>query len=242
MNPVIKQQLAPTGTLRAGINMSNFLLVTGKDSNGNPVGPSPDMAAGIAKELGVELKLVPYNGPGELADAATRNEWDIGNIAAETERARVMDFSPAWCEIQATCLVPAGSDIQSFDDVDQPGIRIAVKARAAYDLWLTENLHHATLVSAPSLDASFELFREQSLPVLAGLRPKLLEQQTLMPGARVLDDSFTAIQQSIGCRKDRPEARAYLADFVYRAIGTGLVDSLIQKHGVEGRLSAAAPA
>jgi len=233
------EELAPNGTLRAGINMSNFLLVSETDANGKIDGVSPRMAAAIAAELGVELKLIQYKGPGDVADAAQNDEWDIANIAAESERAKFIAFSPAYCEIQATYLLPPGSAIKKIEDVDQAGVRIAVKERAAYDLWLVENLKHATLYKAPSVDESFALFQGEGLDVLAGLRPKLLEQQSLMPGSVLFDKSFTAVQQSVGCRTGKPLAAAYLQDFVNRAKQIGLVSSLIAQFDVQGRLSVA---
>lgn len=232
-------ELAPTGILRAGINMSNFLLVNETTSNGDPDGVSPRIAKAIADELGVNLKLIPYKGPGDVADAAQSNEWDIANIAAEAERARFINFSNAYCEIQATYLVPPGSTLSTLAEVDQTGIRIAVKERAAYDLWLTENLENATLHRAPSLDESFTLFEKDKLEVLAGLRPKLIEQQKLMPGSVLFDQSFTAVQQSIGCQTEKPLAGAYLNDFVQRAKNEGLVASLIEQFNVKGQLSVA---
>lgn len=235
----IAADLAPGGTLRAAINMSNFLLVSATDSNGNPDGLSPAMARSIAEELGVKLQLLPFKGPGEVADGALSGSWDIANIAAEAERAKVITFSPAYCEIQATYLVPANSAIKSLEDVDKPGIRIAVKGRAAYDLWLTENLKHAELVRAESLDASFEVFKEQQLEVLAGLRPKLIEQQALLEGSTLFDQSFTAVQQSIGCQTGKQAAAEYLSDFVQRAKSSGLIERLISHYNVAGRLSVA---
>lgn len=233
------KQLAPHGKLRAGINMSNFLLVSETKANGEIDGVSPRIATAIAAELGLELELIQFTGPGDVADASETDGWDIANIAAEAERARVISFSPAYCEIQATYLLPPGSAIKSLQEVDKPGVRIAVKNRAAYDLWLTENLKHATLLRAPSLDDSFTLFQDEKLEVLAGLRPKLLEQQALMPGSFLFEESFTAVQQSVGCQIGKPLATAYLKDFVNRAKQTGLVASLIDQFGVQGRLSVA---
>ena len=219
--------------------MSNFLLVSDSTPEGHADGVSPRIAQAIADELGVELVLVPYKGPGEVADGAQSNEWDIANIAAEAERARFISFSPAYCEIQATYLIPPNSPITVMADVDKPGVRIAVKDRAAYDLWLKENLKHATLERAPSLDDSFTLFKDSNLEVLAGLRPKLLEQQSLMPGSTLFDESFTSVQQSIGCQTGKALASAYLQDFVQRSKHNGLILSLIEQFGVVGRLSVA---
>ncbi len=237
----IARRLAPGGILRAGINMSNFLLVTGETAAGEPDGVSPDMARALAAELGLEAQMVTYKGPGQLADAIADDGWDIGNIAAEPERAKTIQFSQAYCEIQATYLISPNSagNISSIEDVDQPGIRIAVKARSAYDLWLTDNLRHAELVRVATIDESFETFVEQELEVLSGLRPALQSQSEKLPGSVLLDDSFTAIQQSIGCRPGDSDVAEYVADFVRRSIAEGRVASLIEKHGVTGRLSVA---
>lgn len=241
MYDLIKEQLAPTGVLRAGINMSNFLLVSSKTAAGEPAGVSPDMAQAIAARLGVGLQLVPYKGPGEVADGAATHQWDIANIAVEAERAKTISFSAAYCEIQATYLLPADSAISTIADVDKAGNRISVKQRAAYDLWLTENLHNATLVRSASMDDSFNLFREQSLEVLAGLRPRLMEDAKTIPGSRLMDESFTAVQQSIGCLPGKTEAADFLNRFVVDSISSGLVARLIEKHGVSGKLSVANP-
>ena len=95
VDPEVIAQLAPTGILRAAINMSNFLLVVDKTPGGDPVGPSPGMAAAIAAELDVPLKLVPFQTPSEIVEAAGSGVWDIGNIGAEPQRAAVMDFTSA---------------------------------------------------------------------------------------------------------------------------------------------------
>jgi len=239
MNDQLLAQLAPTGVLRVGVNMANFLLVTGESDNGAPDGVSPAMATAMAAKLGVPVSLVPYKGPGEVADAATRDEWDIGNIAAEPERAKVITFSSAYCEIQATYLLPADSKLQSVAEVDAPGNRIGVKDRAAYQLWLTDHLEHATLVKEESHEDAFEVFVRDSLDAFASLRPKLIEHQQTLPGSRMLDTSFTEVTQAIGCRHGRPEAAAFIESFVKESIASGFVQSLIDKYNVTGKLSVA---
>ena len=201
MSPEVVAQLAPTGTLRAGINMSNFLLVTGKAANGDPQGVSPDMARAIADRLGVPMTLVPFKTPGELADAAGTGAWDIGNIGAEPQRAKTIDFTAAYVEIEATYLVPAGSPLQSIADVDKAGIRIAFPPRSAYGLYLSNNIEHAELVPAEGSGAVFELFVNEKLDALAGLRPGLIGDVEKLPGSRMLDGQFSAVQQAVGTAK-----------------------------------------
>ncbi|MDA0822493.1 MAG: transporter substrate-binding domain-containing protein [Proteobacteria bacterium] len=234
-----RAELAPTGVLRAAINLSNFLLVTGKSPQGDPEGVSPDMASAVAERLGVPLKLIAFDNPGALADAATQGVWDIGNIGAVGQRAKTIVFTAAYAEIEATYLVPAGSPLLRIEDVDREGVRIAVAARSAYGLWLSDNIRHAQLITANGLSGSFELFVDQGLDALSGLRPRLADDLKKLPGARILDGQFTAVQQAIGTLPDRPNGAAFLHSFVEEAKASGLVENLCKKYGVFGQLTVA---
>lgn len=240
MSSDVVSELAPKGVLRAGINLSNFLLVTGRSAEGDPQGVSPSMAAEIARRLGVEIEYVPFKSPGELADAADQDLWDIGLIGAEPQRAEKIAFTAAYVEIEATYMVPPGSAIQNIAEVDRPGVRISVTGRSAYGLWLERNIKQAELVRTDTLDSSFEQFRDQDLEALAGLRPRLLSDVKLMPGARILDGQFSAVQQAIGTAKANTAGARFLADFVEEAKASGFVAGLIEKHNVVG-LSVAPP-
>ncbi|PZN96216.1 MAG: ABC transporter substrate-binding protein [Hyphomicrobiales bacterium] len=235
------RMLAPTGVLRAGINLSNFLLVSGRNSDGEPAGVSPDMARALAERLGVGLEYVTYESPGKLADAAERDEWDVALLGAEPQRAEVISFTPAYSEIEATYLLPAGSPVGTIAEVDQPGRRIAVTARTAYGLWLDRNIQHAELVSTKTFDEAIEVFLNQNLDALAGLRPRLVNDAKEIAGSRLLPGRYTAVQQALGTPKRSDAAIGYLARFVQSAIVSGHVAGLIAKHGVEG-LTVAPPA
>ena len=241
MNEQLRSELAPTGVLRAGINMANFLLVTGRRDDGAPQGVAPDMAGAAAQRLGVEVAYVPYETPGQLADDATKGVWDIGLIGAEPARAEHIAFTAAYVEIEATYMVAGDSPVKAVEDVDRPGMRIAVAARSAYDLYLTRNIQHAELVRVSGLNASYDLFVNEGLDALAGLRPRLMSDVQKLPGARLLDGKFTAVQQAIGTPRERDAGAAFLREFVEEAKAGGLVGELIERHGVRG-LSVAPPA
>ena len=241
-SPATVAALAPTGVLRAAINLSNFLLVTGREDDGTPRGVSPDLARQLARHLGMNVELRGYRSPGDLADDAAADAWDIGNIGAEPARAETIAFTAAYCEIECTYLVPPGSPITSVDEVDRPGVRVASAPRAAYDLWLERNLRHAELVRPPTLGGSFELFVEQGLDALAGLRPALLADAGRLPGSRVLDGRFSSVQQAMGTPRGRDEAGiAYLRAFVEEMKASGFVADRIAAHEVVG-LTVAPPA
>ena len=235
MSPAVAE-LAPTGVLRAGINLGNFLLVTGRAPNGDPTGVAPDMAAAVAERLDVPVAYLPFARPSALADAADDGVWDIGLIGAEPARAEKIAFTAAYAEIEAAYLAPAGSPLARLEDVDQPGVRIAVLARSAYDLWLDRNIRRATLVRSDSADGATRLFTDGEADVLAGLRPGLLDEAARHPGARVLDGKFTAVQQAIGTQRRNTAGAAFLASFVEDAKTSGLVQRLIERHGMVGRL------
>jgi polar amino acid transport system substrate-binding protein len=241
MSQEVVSQLAPTGVLRAGINLSNFLLVTGRSAAGDPEGVAPDMAREIATRLGVPIKYMPYKTPGELADAAGTGAWDIGLIGAEPQRAAKIAFTAAYCEIEATYLVREGSHLKAIADVDRVGVRIAVTGRSAYGLWLDRNIENATLVRSDTLDSAYDQFVREKLDALAGLRPRLLSDVKKLPGARILDGQFTAVQQAVGTARQNAAGAAFLHSFVEEAKASGLVARLIARHKVVG-LSVAAPA
>lgn len=239
MSDDVLSQLAPTGVLRAGINMANKLLVTGATPSGDPDGVGPEFARNIAGRLGVDVAYVPFPTPGELADAVDDGVWDIGLIGAEPTRAEKIDFTAAYVEIEATYLVPEGSPLNTIEDVDAEGVRIAVSGRSAYDLYLTRSLKHAELLRAQGLPGALELFLAEKLDALAGLRPALNGDIDKVPGGRILDGRFTAVQQAVGTQKANTAAAAFLAGFVEESKASGLVEGLIEKHGVVGRLSVA---
>jgi polar amino acid transport system substrate-binding protein len=239
MSKTVVAELAPTGTLRAGINMANFLLVTGKSATGDPEGVAPDLAREIATRLGVPVAYVPFKVPGELADAAGKGIWDIGLIGAEPQRAETIAFSPAYVEIEATYLVPAGSPLKAIADVDRAGVRIAVTGRSAYGLWLDRNIKHAELVRSGTLDSACDAFVRDKLDALAGLRPRLISDVAKLPGARILEGKFMAVQQAVGTDPRNAAGAAVLRDFVQEAKASGLIARLIARHKVVG-LSVAA--
>ena len=143
----------------------------GKERRRRPGGRRARHGGEIAKRLGVPVKYVTFKSPGELADAAEASAWDIGLIGAEPQRAEKIAFTPAYVEIEATYLVPAGSPLKSIADVDKAGVRIAVTGRAAYGLWLDRNIKNAELVRSDTLASATEQFVRDKLEALAGLRP-----------------------------------------------------------------------
>ena len=236
VSDVVKQQLAPTGVLRAGINLSNFLLVSGTAADGSPQGISPDIANLVASTLGLPCELICFDRPGKLADAVNQNIWDIGNIAFEAERAQTLDFSHPYVVIEANFLVRHDDNFSTNDDVDRAGIKIAVSERSAYDLWLTDHFSQAQIIRASSIQAAHDLFFEEKVDVLASLKPKLLEDMANHSDLRMIDPPFTAVKQSIGVAKGKADSIAFINALIAQSIENGWIAAQLEVHGMTGKL------
>ena len=230
----VLSQLAPTGTLRAGINMSNFLLVTGKTPSGDPDGVSPDLAREIAKRLGVPVKLVPFPSPDKLVDAAGTDAWDIGLVGAEPQREKLMAFTAAYAEIEATYLVRNDSPLKDCSDVDRKGVSIITRGGSAYGLWLERNIKNAKLILTETGEEAKQRFASENIDAFAGLRNGLMKDVEKNPSMRILPGQFAAVQQAVGTLKQNTAAVAFLREVVEDAKASGLIARFIEKHKAHG--------
>lgn len=234
MSDAARTDLAPSGTLRVGVNHSNHLLVNPGSPHGAPRGIVADLAAELARRLGVPIEYVGFPTVGATFDGGLSGQWDVAFLGAEPQRAAQMAFTAAYLEIPVTFLVPAGSPIRTIADVDRDGVRVAVADRSAYDLFLTRELKRAKLVRGNGIPGSVEIFRKDKLEVLGGLRPALMADAPKFPGSRILEGQITAVQQAICSPRERVAGAAYLKAFVEDVKKSGLVHRLIERHGVKG--------
>ncbi len=237
LSEAARAELAPGGKLRVGLNLSNFLLI--RKQQPAYEGPAPDLGRELARRLGVEVEFIGYENAGLVADAAKTEAWDLAFIGAEPARADVIAFTPAYVEIEATYLVPAGSPIRTLEDVDRPGVSIATTDRAAYTLYLERTIKQANLLKVPGQDETVARFAAGGIDVLAGLKPRLQQEVGRIAGSRLLEGRFTAIQQAMGTPKRRTAAFDYLVAFGEEIKASGLVAELIQRHGSHGLTVAA---
>jgi len=229
-----RSELAPTGKLRAGMNLANTLFTTKDAASGELRGVSVDLMRELASRLGVPLELVVHATPGEVADAVESRTWDVAILAIEPARAQKIAFSPAITEIEATYVVHKDSRLRSIEQVDTSGIRISVPEKAGYDLYLTRTLRNATLIRTKSFPASIELFKERRADALAGLKPALLASMDKMPDARLLEGKFMTVNHGLGTPRERRAATQYLKAFVEDINASGFVARSIERHGVQG--------
>jgi len=147
----VKNDLAPTGTLRAGINYANSIIATRDPATGELKGVSVDLMRELARRLGVPLELHGFDFSGKLADALNAGKLDIGGIAggSGTGREESMEFSAGYLQIETTYMVAPGSAIRTLAEVDRPGVLVGVADKSAFRPFLARTLKQAKLLTGP---------------------------------------------------------------------------------------------
>ena len=227
----VRAELAPNGVMRAGINLGNPVIVQ-RGGQGEFLGIGPALARELARRIGARIEFAPYETAGKLAGAV--DAWDVAFLAIDPERAADIAFTPAYVHIEGTYMVRADSPVASVDAMDQPGRRIAVGLKTAYDLFLTRHIRHAEIVRAPTSQDAIDVFVAQGLDAVGGVRQALAAAAQAHAGHRVLDGHFMVIRQAAGVRKDRTNAHAFVAAFIEETKASGFVARALQESGVQG--------
>ncbi len=227
------KDLAPTGRLRAAINLGNGVLVQQDDATGSPKGITPELAHELGRRLGVPVEFVPFDGAGKAFEALKAGDVDIAFLANEPARAAEVEFTAPYVLIYGRYLVPTDSDLKTLADLDRPGIRIAVGPASAYDLFLTRTLKNATIVRADKGGgrAMIDLFVRDKLEAAAGVQEPLLAYATDHPEVRLIDEPFMQIKQSMAARKGHPAGAAYLGAFIEEMKANGFVADSLKRSG-----------
>ena len=233
-------ELAPTGTLRAAINLGNPILATKDAATGEPRGVSVDLAREAAQRAGVPLQLVTFTSAGQVVEAVKARTVDLAFVAIDPVRAADTEYTAPYVIIEGAYLVRQASPIRSNDQVDRAGTRIVVGRGSAYDLYLSREIKAATLVRAPTSPAVVDMFVAENLEVAAGVRQQLEADAKRIPGLRMLDGRFMVINQAMGVPKGRTAAQAWLSGFIEDMKASGFVAAALQRHAIQG--AAVAPA
>lgn len=215
----VAEDLAPTGVLRASINLGNPVLAHGKPDH--PAGVTVDIAREVAARLGLPVEFVCFDAARKSFEAMKDGRADICFLAIEPARESEVAFTEPYVVIEGVFAVPVDSAITTVADVDQPGVRIGVKQGSAYDLYLTRTLQHAVIVRG---DEGVEVFREQELDVAAGIREPMTAFVAANPDVRLIDERFMEIRQAVGTTKSRkPETVRFLSELVAELKESGFV-------------------
>jgi polar amino acid transport system substrate-binding protein len=227
--------LAPSGTLRAIINLGNPVLARRADGEARARGVSVDLADELGRRLGVPVEQVVVPAAGRAVETMRAGGGDIGFFAIDPARSEGIVFSHPYVNIVGAYLVREASPIRAMAEVDRPGIRIAVGQGSAYDLFLTREIRAATLVRVPTSPQVVRDFLAQDLEVAAGVKQQLEADMRRTPGLRLLPGAFMTIHQAMGMPAGRdPAGHAFLTAFVEEMKASGFVAAALARHGVEG--------
>ncbi|CAB3843444.1 hypothetical protein LMG26684_01695 [Achromobacter mucicolens] len=226
---------APTGVLRASINLGNPILANADPATGQPGGVSVDLATELARRLGVTLELVVFKSAGESVSAVAAEQADVGFFAIDPLRGEQIAFTAPYVVIEGAYLVRQDSPIAGMDDVDRPGQRVVVGKGSAYDLYLTRELKQAEIFRAPTSPAVVDTFLKENMEVAAGVKQQLEADAQRLGGLRLLDGHFMLIRQAMGVPKRRGDkASAYLSAFVEAMKKSGFVAEALARHKIQG--------
>lgn len=231
----ILDALAPTGTLRATINVGNPILAGLDEATGAPHGVSVDIAGELARRLGAPLECVVVEAAKKSVETVASGRADLGFFAIDPVRGADIAFTEPYVLIEGCYLVRQDSPITDNSQVDSPGTRVAAGAGSAYDLFLTRELKRATIVRVPSSPAVVDAFVAQGLEVAAGVKQQLETDAERHGGLRLIEEPFMVIRQAMGVAKARGDSAAqYLRAFVDDLRASGFVRQALARHGIKG--------
>ena len=222
----VVKDLAPTGTLRAGINLGNMVLAQKDGKTGEPKGITVDLARELGRRLGVPVELVRFDAAGKTFEGLKAGTLDIVFLAIEPVRAAEVAFTAPYVIIEGVYLVPNDSALKTVGDVDRAGVRVGVNKGSAYDLFLTRTLKAAQLVRGES---GIDLFVKDKLDAAAGVKQPLVEYAKTNPAVRVMDGRFMEIQQAMGTPHGRDAGAKYLRQFVEEMKASGFVADALKR-------------
>jgi polar amino acid transport system substrate-binding protein len=235
--------LAPTGPLRASINLGNPILARRDPTSGAATGVSVDLARTLAAELGVPLELLIVDAAAKSVEAVKSDQADIGFFAIDPVRGEGIRFTAPYVLIEGAYLVRNGSPLSANDQVDRPGARIVVGRGSAYDLYLSRALTAAALVRVTTSPEVVDAFLAQNADAAAGVKQQLEADAARVGGVRLLPGRFMVIEQAMGVSSARSDvAVAEIAAFVERVKASGFVAAALARHRIQGAVVAPASA
>jgi polar amino acid transport system substrate-binding protein len=232
--PAAVSDLAPSGKLRAAINLGNPVLALRDPAGGEPRGVSVDLARELARRLGVPVELITFDAAGKVVEAGKTGAWDIAFVALDPARAVDIAQSTPYVVIEGAYLVRNDSPIRSNDEVDRSGNRIVVGRGSAYDLFLTRAIKQAQIVRASTSGVVVDSFMKENYEVAAGVKQQLEADAKRTPGVRLLPGRFMVINQAMASQRGKEAGARYVREFVEEMKASGFVARALERHQIQG--------
>ena len=238
-NAAAASALAPTGRLRACINLGNAVLARRDPAGGAPTGVSVDLARALATQLGVDVEFVVVDAAAKAVQAVRSGQADIGFFAIDPTRSEGLRFTAPYVLIEGAYLVRNDSPLTDNAQVDRAGTRVMVARGSAYDLYLSRELKAAQLLRTVTSQEVVDQFLAQRADVAAAVKQQLEADAARVGNVRLLPGRFMVIEQAMGLPAERGDSAAQaLRTFVERAKASGLVADSLRRHAIQGAIVA----
>ncbi|SDI24091.1 transporter substrate-binding domain-containing protein [Propionivibrio dicarboxylicus] len=226
--------LAPTGRLRVALYPGTPTSILPGANGSEARGVGHDLGRALAARLGVAFEPVVHAKNADVLAAVKSGAADVAFTNASPARAKEMDFSPPYLDIELGYLVAPGVAIADIAGIDRPGVRVAVTAGSTSDGVLSRDLKAATVLRATTVGEGIRLLASGAAEAYATNKSTLFEMADTLPGGRVLAGNWGLERHAIAIPKGREAGLPFLRDFVDQAKRGGTVATAISRAGLRG--------
>ncbi len=231
----LKDEIAPTGKLRVAIAISSAggAFWSNKNEAGGFSGVPVDLGREMAAQLGVSVEYVAYQNSGQITDDAAKGTWDVTFLPQDAVRMTRMGFGPIYQVTDATYIVKPGSPVMNFQQLDQPGVKVAVEYNTTTMRGAKAHLKNAKVIEYQTFDEIFALLKNGEIDAFALSRDQLVDMAKKIPGTRVLDETFKQTVTAVAVPLNHPLALAFATKFMTDAISNGMLRKAYDNNGLK---------
>jgi polar amino acid transport system substrate-binding protein len=233
--PVLADELAPTGTLRAVYLAGNPSQAVQDRATGAIRGASADLARELGRRINVPVEIRPVANPKAVIDEVSGGTADIGFVAFAPERVGTVEFSQVYMLVRQSYLVRDDSTIRAIADVDRAGQKIAGTKDDSITLYMKRKFKNAAITEIGREPAEIKrALLGKEIDAFGANHQRLTNLMKDTPGLRILPDNLFGVPQTIIVAKGRPEALAAVNRFIDDARASGFLKEAIERSGVIG--------
>ena len=131
-----------------GMEISADGVFEARDANGEPWGVSVQLLKDFGKYIGKEIKIENIAWDGLIPALETKKiDMILSSMTITEERAKRVDFSDPYVNAYLAVLANANSNIESIEDLNQPGKKVAVATGSTGYHYAVANLPNAEILA-----------------------------------------------------------------------------------------------
>lgn len=233
----LRDEIAPTGKLRVAIAISpaGGAFWSTKKPDGSYAGVPVDLGKAMAAKLGLPVEYIAHQNSGQITDAASSGKWDVTFLPQDPERMTKMSFGPTYEVADATYIVKAGSSVTNFQQLDQPGVKVAAVNNTTTMRGAIAHLKNAKVTGYQTYAEIFELLKKGEIDAFALSRDQLEAMSKLIPGTHVLDETFKKTTTAVAVPLHHPLALDFATKFMADSTSDGLLRRAYDDNGLKGK-------